>query len=440
MKIYFTIILLFISNLVFAQQWQLAKGTEGFAAADIDIYYSDPDTMYAIGFWLDRSGGMLISTDAGETWQRTKGPETDVGAIKVDPFDSKRIYVSVYGRDDESNDIWMTTDGGETWDTLFYGRGYPVPIVEIDPVDLRTVYVGVGPSSIRRSIDRGETWESVITPPTPSPNFLNALAIAPSNDSVLYLAYVSGLFKSTDKGNSWTQLPLKPGYWGISCIAVDPNNTDVVYAAVYSRGLPPGGIFKSTDGGLTWEEKNNGLDSTNWDISSLLIEPEKSETVFVGAYTTKGTVDTIGVFRTTDGANSWKPFDDGIPGGISVLIFDNIHNRLFGGAIGIYFTDSVITSIEKYTTTIPKKFILYQNYPNPFNGTTIIKYELPKRAFVNLALYDVLGRKVKTIINENKEPGKYKSKLEGGDLSSGIYFYRLQSGSFISTKKMLLLK
>ncbi|MGQ9642978.1 MAG: T9SS type A sorting domain-containing protein, partial [Ignavibacterium sp.] len=89
---------------------------------------------------------------------------------------------------------------------------------------------------------------------------------------------------------------------------------------------------------------------------------------------------------------------------------------------------------------IPKQFNLYQNYPNPFNPNTTIKFDLPKSANVNLSIYDILGRKVKTILNGRKEAGTYQINVDLSELSSGIYFYQLQTDEFVSTRKMLMLK
>lgn len=74
---------------------------------------------------------------------------------------------------------------------------------------------------------------------------------------------------------------------------------------------------------------------------------------------------------------------------------------------------------------IPDDYVLYQNYPNPFNSTTTINYNLPEAAFVNLVLYDILGREVKRLVNEEQQAGKYSVKFEAGDLSSGVYFYKI---------------
>jgi outer membrane protein assembly factor BamB len=83
---------------------------------------------------------------------------------------------------------------------------------------------------------------------------------------------------------------------------------------------------------------------------------------------------------------------------------------------------------------------LEQNYPNPFNPSTTIRYEIPELSFVTLKIYDVLGNEVATLVEEEKQTGKYETEFNAVNLPSGIYFYRLQTGSFVETKKMILLK
>ena len=89
---------------------------------------------------------------------------------------------------------------------------------------------------------------------------------------------------------------------------------------------------------------------------------------------------------------------------------------------------------------IPGAFLLAQNYPNPFNPSTTIKYELPKASHVSLTVYDVLGRQVSVLVNEKRDAGSYEVKFNGSNLASGVYFYRLQAGSYVDTKKLLLLR
>jgi hypothetical protein len=89
---------------------------------------------------------------------------------------------------------------------------------------------------------------------------------------------------------------------------------------------------------------------------------------------------------------------------------------------------------------VPKRFSLEQNYPNPFNPVTKIKFQLPKTEFVTITIYDILGRKVLTLLNERKEPGYYDVSFDASNYASGMYFYKIEAGNFIDTKKMILIK
>ena len=107
-----------------------------------------------------------------------------------------------------------------------------------------------------------------------------------------------------------------------------------------------------------------------------------------------------------------------------------------------YWTDSmqvIVTGVEE-ETTLPTEFALKQNFPNPFNPTTTIKYSIPKLSFVTIKIYDVLGSEVATLVNEEKPVGTYELTWNAENLPSGVYFYQLRAGTFVETKKMLLLK
>jgi predicted GH43/DUF377 family glycosyl hydrolase len=101
---------------------------------------------------------------------------------------------------------------------------------------------------------------------------------------------------------------------------------------------------------------------------------------------------------------------------------------------------STATDVEKNSSALPLRFDLSQNFPNPFNPTTVINYSVPKAGFVNITVYDLLGREVKTLVSEEKAAGNYTVQFSGSSLASGIYFYRMQAGDFMQSKKMILLK
>ncbi len=105
----------------------------------------------------------------------------------------------------------------------------------------------------------------------------------------------------------------------------------------------------------------------------------------------------------------------------------------------LYYDNSTITDVEVYRD-LPNQFKLYQNYPNPFNPFTRITFAIFKFSFVNLTLYNLVGEKVKTLVNEYKVAGKYTVIFDGSNLSSGVYFYTIKTKNHIVTKKMILLK
>ena len=96
--------------------------------------------------------------------------------------------------------------------------------------------------------------------------------------------------------------------------------------------------------------------------------------------------------------------------------------------------------IKSSKISIPTKFSLSQNYPNPFNPTTKINYALPTSTKVNIKIYDILGRMVKQLVNETKDAGYYTVTFDGTNLASGIYFYRIEAGNFVESKKMVIVK
>jgi hypothetical protein len=105
----------------------------------------------------------------------------------------------------------------------------------------------------------------------------------------------------------------------------------------------------------------------------------------------------------------------------------------------------IIVSVDEEITIQPKEYSLFQNYPNPFNPTTTIRYSITRPDLVRIKVYDVLGREVKTLVNEEKMSGVYQVSWNGDDssgnkVSSGVYFYRIDAGDFIQTKKMMLIK
>ena len=106
-----------------------------------------------------------------------------------------------------------------------------------------------------------------------------------------------------------------------------------------------------------------------------------------------------------------------------------------------FYDTELVEILNTQETVSPTGYKLYQNYPNPFNSKTIINYEIPENSLVDIRIYDILGREVKTLLNNVQQVRwKYQLEFDGSDLASGVYFYRIKAGSFTETKKMILLK
>ncbi len=151
------------------------------------------------------------------------------------------------------------------------------------------------------------------------------------------------------------------------------------------------------------------------------------------------------IYRTLDGGRSWylEFVDIGTPdlcGVLDGVVLDQ-HHAWGIAEVGAVYKYGLVTAVKEHNSARPPLgFSLAQNFPNPFNASTSIAYTLPKRTQVELRVYDVLGKKVKTVISEVQVPGTYTIQFESSDLPSGLYRYTLKAGDFEETKSMLLLK
>jgi len=179
---------------------------------------------------------------------------------------------------------------------------------------------------------------------------------------------------------------------------------------------------------IVWEDYRNG--QTNSDI-------------FGQRYFSNGNTNGTNYSIVADGPNNGEATPV-ICANNSDIIFSWQDNRRSQGwdiyAKIVNWNWNGVTDVYNDDNDIPNEFYLYQNYPNPFNPSTTIRWQQPETSFVTLRIYDALGRESTTLVNEELSAGKHKIIFNASSLSSGIYFYQLQAGEFIETKKMILLK
>ncbi|MBI2418235.1 MAG: T9SS type A sorting domain-containing protein [Ignavibacteriales bacterium] len=196
------------------------------------------------------------------------------------------------------------------------------------------------------------------------------------------------------------------------------------------------GLFRYNDTVWTWyTTSNSGLTSNG----IKYLATDKDDYVWVAAGKNLVKFDGQNWSRYTP-YNSKLYFDD-----INAFYIDKNNNKWIGytySGITAFREGGVILDVDAELPTTSKSatYLLEQNYPNPFNPSTTIRYHLPAAAKVTLKVYDVLGKEVTTLVNENKDAGKHEAAFNGAGLSSGLYLYRLQSRGMVHTGKMILLK
>ncbi|MEJ5352753.1 MAG: T9SS type A sorting domain-containing protein, partial [Melioribacteraceae bacterium] len=171
-------------------------------------------------------------------------------------------------------------------------------------------------------------------------------------------------------------------------------------------------------------------------VSSFSTFAFSGTNIFAGSYS-------AGVFLSTDNGSSWNSINTGLTD-TDVLSLAIKDDTLFAGTFssGVWkrSLSEIITSTDDRGINMPTHFNLAQNYPNPFNPTTTISYSIQQRSNVSLKVFDILGNEVSTLFNEEKDRGVYSVTFDAIGLASGMYLYKLQAGSFVETKKMILIK
>lgn len=203
-----------------------------------------------------------------------------------------------------------------------------------------------------------------------------------------------------------------------------------IFVAVGSGGR----IYKSTDIGATWQQKTSG--TTNTLRSVYFHSPDSG--VVVG--------DNGTIRLTTNGGETWITnafFNSPSTRNYKSVSLIYRNNKTFSALSDTMFfvsEEPLVVGIEPVNIENPKDFSLSQNYPNPFNPMTKIKFQLPNNGSVRLTVFDMLGKEVEILVNEDLSAGTYEYEWNGINLPSGVYFYKLTSGNFTETKKMLMIK
>lgn len=351
-----------------------------------------------------------------------------------------------------------TTDGGCTWNSINTGSSKYLTCIYF--IDENTGWVGSEDPCVKRTTNGGLSWYSApIQASSYSADFffLNSqTGFITSHDSKIYKTTDGGLnwnlLTSTSKAYGVIQFINENTGWVISDFALYKTTdggihwTPILYNFALQMGYfqtyfflnaqtgwvtIPGGVSKSTDGGCTWSSYTIPI-QTPYALKFF----DKN----VGWCAGKNGVNGV-VARTLNGGVNWT-IQSSEPGNVfwDMCFINPSSGWLSGNSIISSTQNGNLISVSQISTAIPEVFSLKQNYPNPFNPATKISFDIKKATFASLKVFNMNGKEVKTLVNEDIGAGRYEINFNAEELNSGVYFYTLKTNEFTETKKMMLVK
>jgi len=494
-------------NTLFAGMTAMYKSTDG-GATWTDVTFTMHVDHHAILFdpktpanmIVGNDGGVFLSTNTGSSWiksfhlpisqfyagtvdfsnpQRYLGGTQDNGTPRtitgsdsdwtsiyggdgfyalVDPKDPNRVYA-----ESQNGGLGYSTDGGANF---FYGstigisssdrKNWCTPIA-MDQNNTLTLYTGT--QRMYRTKNGMQSWTAISGDLTRGANgrigTITTIDVAGTDSNVVYVGTDDGKISvTTNGGATWKDITgTLPVRW-VTRVTIDPDSANIAYVTQsgYLEDNFSSHLNKTTNFGETWTSV--GGDLPDIPLNDIIIDPVYKGKLYIAT--------DVGVMISSNGGMNWNALGTGIP---EVPVHDlAIHSptrKLFAfthGRSAYSFDLTSLTSVNTAQSSAVRSFVLEQNYPNPFNPVTVISYQFSVTSQVTLKVFDILGREVETLVNEEKEPGTYTAQWNAlayasgisakGGYASGVYFYTLQSRpkdggqarSFAETKKMLLLR
>ncbi len=447
-------------------------GSNGYQSYALDVYFKDENTG-----WVGCGNGiMLRTTNGGNNWSDINDPPlSEVRSLdfvdentgwalcnfyNLDNFSyifktTNRGYnwINVYSITNvilnsltfvnsitgyvcgDSGTVLKTTDGGNNWSNINYGN---INQNSVKFLNTNTGYICGSIGSIIKTTNGGINWVNQQSNIRANLNYIQFV-----DQQNGFIAADSGyILKTVDGGENWNlTFPYNNKSYRAVCF-INPNTGFVVGDSHTYNPYPISNtvVVKTINAGLNWTISINDGDGGYYYFSDVLFLNDQIGWV-VSSDNGLGYIK-----KTTNGGLSWiqsfGPLGPDYYGdsGLNCIFSLGENYTWVGGGSGAIISTTSPISINPINFRIPEKFSLSQNYPNPFNPQTKIKFDISKQSFAKLIIYDILGREVATLVNEDLKPGTYSFDWDGSNYASGIYFYQLVVGDYAKTMKMVLIK
>jgi photosystem II stability/assembly factor-like uncharacterized protein len=408
------------------------------------FYHGDcaKDTDMFVGGSQDNGTSRVLAADTPESWRMIYGG--DGGYVAIDPTNSQRLFIEIQG----FPQIFISEDGGETITEATNG------ITDTDGVFITPLVMDqsnpdilwTGGSRPWRTMNGSDLWE-VAGPDLAGPDKISAIAIAPSDNSIVYLGFSNGYVASTTNGldpsPTWTVFDNGlHGAW-VSSVAIDPDDPDIAYCT-YSNYGTPNHVLRTTNGGANWESID-GVEATgvpDIPVHCIAVRPCDSQQLYVGTE--------LGVFVSDDAGTTWVPANIGLAHTVvEWLDFKNDDTLVaFTHGRGAYLAElepcggaGLPPGDDKPVRTE----LRLSASPMPFRDDITIRAELPVPGNVRLTVHDAAGRLVAVIADGYHPAGTIARTWKGRnriheDVAPGAYFVRCAAGGQVSVKKVMKLE
>lgn len=409
-------------KLIFLLSFNIAYSQWMLQPTGVSSYLRDIDFINEQTGWVCGDGGTILkTTNGGNNWVTKNAGVPGKPLSGIHPVNENVVYCVGW-----FETIVKTTDGGDNWiiiENAPWGKGSSYESCFF--IDENTGWIGSSGQRVRKTTDGGNSFI----------NYSNVVIIRDmyfkDHFNGIGVSEVTYISKTSDGGENWSSymIPTRGNIYRISILEDDETGF-----LVTSRDA----IFKTTNFGISWDSVGFIPNV----ISQLYSSSFSSDSIGWA-----GSISGVGIaqlFKTTNGGRNWTyQNQSNIRSYNDIFALSDSVVWTCGGFGTIFHTKTggdTVVNITQISDIVPGNFQLFQNYPNPFNPVTNIEFDLPVGNFVVLKIYDINGREVKTLVNEFKPAGRYIYSFYAGELSSGIYFYKIISGNFNETKRMILIK
>jgi type IX secretion system substrate protein len=354
---------------------------------------------------------IFISSDNGSSWlQRYFNAQ-------IYPVLSLMTSAGYVFAGTNNHGIFWSQDNGYGW---FYPHPLTGELIYCLTYNATSLFAGTGTFGVYVSNTGGSSWVQT------SLNNKTVFSMIAAGSYLFAGTENEGVYISSNGGTSWIQSSFNNKT--VKALAINGN---YLFAGVLLNG-----VYVSSNNGVNWSQTS----LNNKDIYSLAVN---------GNIIYAGSAYTNSFYVSTNNGTNWTLKNEGLNNSVeSMCIFNNY---IYAGttASGVYKRPlTELVGIQQISNEVPNSFKLSQNYPNPFNPSTKIKFDIKGKDFVKISVYDISGRLVETLVNENLAAGTYEIEWNAANYSSGVYFYKMISGDpslssgqgFTDSKKMLMVK